>query len=65
MSKTSFKTHCIEFYADHIQRPSPDVFRLFDKNGLLAMLDEDYEDLHGMSTEYLMQFFDDYLEGNK
>ena len=36
---------------------------LFDRTGLLKLLDEDYEDLHGMSMEYLMQFFDRYLEG--
>ena len=30
--------------------------------GLLAMLDSDYEDLHGMGMEYLMQFFDKYLK---
>jgi hypothetical protein len=45
--------------------PSPDVYNVFEKNGLLAMLDTDYEDLHGMSMEYLMQFFDEYLEGGK
>jgi hypothetical protein len=32
-------------------------------SGLLELLDTDYEDLHGMSMEYLMQLFDEYLEG--
>lgn len=63
MSKLSFKAFCIEYYANHIGRPSNEVYALFSKEGLLELLDTDYEDLHGMSMEYLMQFFDDYLKG--
>ena len=62
MSKLSFKTFCIEFYSQHIQKPGPEVFELFRTSGLLKMLDSDYEDLHGMGIEALMQFFDEYLE---
>jgi hypothetical protein len=58
----SFLTFSIELYAEHTHTPSPDVYRLFVKTGLLDMLVSDYEDLHGMSFEYLMQFFDEYLE---
>lgn len=61
MSRLSFKTFCIEFYSGHIGRKSDEVYRLFAESGLLDLLDSDYEDLHGMSMEYLMQFFDDYL----
>lgn len=28
------------------------------------MPEKDYDDLHGMSMEYLMQYFDEYLEGS-
>jgi hypothetical protein len=42
---------------------SADVFKLFEKTGLLDLLDSEYEDLHGMSFEYMMQFIDEYLEG--
>ena len=62
MSRTSFKAYCIEYYADHLQKPSPDIYNLFYESGLLKMLDDDYEDLHGMSIEYLIQFFDEFLE---
>jgi hypothetical protein len=41
---------------------SPEVYVLFVKSGLLDLLKSDYADLHGMSFEYLMQFFDNYLE---
>ena len=65
MSKISFKTFCIELYAEHIKKDSTDVYSMFDKSGLLKLLDTDYEDLHGMSMEYLMQFFDEYLSGGQ
>jgi hypothetical protein len=58
----SFLTFSIELYAEHRNLPSPDIYQLFKKTGLLDMLITDYEDLHGMSFEYLMGFFDEYLE---
>lgn len=61
MSKLSFKIFCIEFYSKHIQKPDPEVYELFRASELLDTLDSDYEDLSGMSMEYLMQFFDEYL----
>jgi hypothetical protein len=42
---------------------SPEVYQLFNKAGIMELLKTDYEDLHGMSFEYLNQFFDSYLEG--
>ena len=61
MSKLSFQAFCIEFYSKHIQKPSPEVYALFARSGLLDMLKTDYDDLHGMGMEALMQFFDEYL----
>ena len=61
MSKISFKTFCIEFYAKHTGKTGPEVYAEFEKSGLLQELDEDYEDLHGMGMEALMQMFDNYL----
>ena len=63
MSSLSFKTFCIENYAQHIRKPGNEVYSLFAREHLLDMLDSDYEDLHGMGIEYLMQFFDQYLNG--
>lgn len=65
MSRLSFKTFCIELYAEHIGKDSTDVYALFKQSGLLDLLDADYEDLHGMSMEYLMQFFDQYFAGGE
>ena len=61
MNKTSFKTFCIEFYANHTDRTGPEVYVEFEKTGLLKELDDDYEDLHGMGLEVLIQLFDEYL----
>lgn len=61
MSRLSFQTFCIEFYSHHIQKPSNEVYKLFVKEGVLELLVKDYEDLHGMGMEYLMQFIDEYL----
>lgn len=61
MSKTSFKTFCVEFYAKHIGMTGPEVYAEFDRSGLLKELDKDYEDLHGMGMESLMQLFDEWF----
>ena len=61
MSKTSFKAFCVEFYANHTGKIGPEVYAEFGKSGLLKELDDDYEDLHGMGMEALMQMFDEYL----
>jgi len=63
LSILSFKTFCIELYAEYKKIPSTDVYNLFINSGLLSLLSDDYEDLHGMSMEYLMHFFDEFLDG--
>ena len=61
MSKLSFKGFCIEFYSNYKGISSDEVYKLFKKQGVLQLLDDDYEDLHGMGMEYLMEFIDSYL----
>lgn len=65
MSRLSFITFCVEYYAEHIHKPSDEVYALFKKEKLLDLLQRDYDDLHGMSMEYLMQMFDEYLGEKK
>ena len=62
MSRLSFKTHCIELFADHKSIPSNEVFALFHKNDILRMLDEDYDILHGHGFEYVIHDIDQILE---
>lgn len=63
MSKLSFTAFCIEYYSRHINKPDNEVYLLFKNEGLLDLINTDYEDLHGMGMEYLMDFFDKYLGG--
>ena len=65
MSKISFISFCVEYYAEHIHKPSNEVYELFKKEKLIEFLENDYDDLHGMGMEYLMQLFDEYLGGVK
>jgi len=58
MSRLSFKTFCIEKYADYKSIPSNEVFALFEKNGILKMLDEDYELLRGHGFDYVLHDID-------
>ena len=61
MSKTSFIAFCVEFYANHTGKTGPEVYAEFEKSGLLRELYNDYQDLHGLGMEALMQMFDKYL----
>ncbi|MBR1375931.1 MAG: DUF3791 domain-containing protein [Cardiobacteriaceae bacterium] len=61
MTKLSFVSFCINYYSEFINKPANEIYELFQKTGLLQMLRDDYEDLHGMSMEYMMQFCDEYL----
>ena len=63
MSRLSFIGFCIENYADYVHRPSNEVYQQFRREGLLDLLRSDYEDLHGMSMQYMIQFCGDYLKG--
>ena len=58
MSRLSFKTFCIELYADHKSMPSNEVYTLFENNSILQMLDDDYDMLHGHGFDYVIQDID-------
>ena len=62
MSRLSFKTFCIELYADHKSMLSNEVYALFEKNGILQMLDEDYDMLHGHGFGYVINDIEEIIE---
>ena len=64
MSKLSFISFCINYYAEHKGKPANEIYALFQKTGLLQLIRDDYDDLHGMGMEYMMQFCDKYLGQN-
>lgn len=65
MSKLSFIAFCIEYYAEHIGKPSDEVYKMFKREKVLNLLESDYGDLHGMSMEYMMHLIDEYIGGPK
>jgi len=65
MSRLSFKLFCIEKYADKKGIPSNEVYKLFESGGILRMLDEDYELLHGHGFEYVLCDIEKILENRQ
>jgi len=63
MGKLSFKTFCIELYAEYKNIPSNEVYKIFEKEGVLEMLDRDYDILHGFGFEYIVRDIDRFLGG--
>jgi len=62
MSRLSFKTFCIELYADYKSMPSTEVYALFAQNGILNMLDDDYNVLHGHGFDYVLRDIEQIVE---
>ena len=63
LSKLSFKAFCIEKYADYKSMPSNEVYRLFERKGVIDMLNRDYDVLHGFGFEYIVRDIDRFLDG--
>lgn len=55
----------IEMYARHLNKPTDFVFKKLVENDLFNYLYEDYEDLHGFSPEYVNDFLDGCMKGDK
>ena len=62
MSRLSIKTFCIEKYADYKSVPSNEIFRLFEQNNILKMLDDDYNILHGHGFNYVLHDIEQIIE---
>ena len=59
-----FVISCIEQYCSFIDMNSSEVYPQFVKKGIIDILVNDYEDLHGMSTTYINDFIDSVLKNN-
>ena len=64
MSRLSFKTFCIELYAERKSILGSEAYVLFEKNGILKMLDEDYDILHGHGFDYVLNDIEQIMENN-
>ena len=59
-----FIVMCVEQYALLINKSSKIVYKQLLDGGVIDELKNDYEDLHGMSTEFINSFIDALLEGS-
>jgi len=62
VSRLSFKTFCIELYADKKSITGSEAFEMFEKKGILDMLDEDYDILHGHGFDYVLHDIEKIIE---
>ena len=63
--RNRFIIMCIVQYASNIGSSFEDVYRQMKDVGLLDEMEEDYEDLHGMSTVYLNEYIKARLGSDK
>lgn len=54
---------CVEQYAHYKRIGSGIAYKKMSKKGVIVDLVDDYEDLHGMSSEYLNDYIDALLGG--
>lgn len=52
----SFVIMCVELYSLESKKSSRDVYQQMNKKGIIKNLIDGYEDLHGMSFEYLNDY---------
>lgn len=55
---------CVEQYANHSNISSENAYKLLLSSEVIKELQNDYEDLHGMSTEYLNEYIDSLIKNN-
>ena len=63
--KNRFVIMCIEQYAASTGLKSKEVYEKMQQKGLINEIEDDYEDLHGMSTIYLNDYIGSRLGRNK
>ena len=53
---------CVEQYASNVGQSSSDIYAKLKEAGIINELEDDYEDMHGMSTYSLNEYIDKRLE---
>ena len=57
-----FLVDCVEYYASFSNKSGEAAYIEMKNKGVLDLLKGDYEDMHGMSFEYLCEFIDRMLK---
>ncbi len=52
-----FIVMCVEQYASSVNQSSRKIYNELDKAGIIDELKDDYEDMHGMSTHSINEYF--------
>ncbi|WP_400259857.1 DUF3791 domain-containing protein [Candidatus Methanomassiliicoccus intestinalis] len=60
----SLQTSCIEAYSQRYHQSDDEVYQLFENEGMLKVIEEDYEELRRMSCEHRLWLIDGYLRRN-
>ena len=61
-----FIVMCVEQYASYAQESSKSVFKALNEKGIIKELEDDYEDMHGMSADAINEYIGKRLsEGTK
>ncbi len=60
-----FVVMCIEEYAEYVNQPSYAIYPELKEKGVIDLLREDYEDMHGFSWQYINAYIHDYLKAKK
>ena len=55
----------IELYAKHVNKTTDIVYKKLEEKGLIDLLYNDYDDLHGMSPEYINEYLDGCFKGGE
>lgn len=64
MDSFKFQIFCVETYSAHIAKPINVIYSTFKETGLLDLLKTNYLDLHGLGSEALSHFFDEYMQAH-
>lgn len=57
-----FVNMCIEQYASKTKTDNTIIYKQMKENNIIKELEDDYEDLHGMSVEYLNYYIEERLK---
>ena len=57
-----FVIMCVEQYAHSVHKGGTLIYRKMLESGIISELENDYEDLYGMSTQYLNDYIDSLLK---
>ena len=54
---------CVEQYASSVKQSSSTIYKKLNQIGIINELQDDYEDIHGMSTYSINEYIDKRLSG--